>query len=1816
MVTTNLFLGYHINEQIYVGTRTLVYRGLRCSNGQPVAIKVLRNDFPRFNELVNFRNQYIIAKNLDIPGSVKAYSLETYHNHYALVMEDFGGISLSSYLERLASDSKEPLEGLPINEFLPMAIQIANSLDGLYRHHVIHKDLKPANILINPTTKQVKLIDFSIASLLPRQTQEIQNPNALEGTLPYISPEQTGRMNRGIDYRTDFYSLGVTFYELLARQLPFQTEDPIELVHCHLAKQPIPVHHLNKSVPLVLSEIVSKLMAKNAENRYQSAIGLKFDLETCLHQWEETGKIACFKLGTRDLCDRFIIPEKLYGRESEVFSLLEAFERVSAGSTEMMLVAGFSGIGKTAVVNEVHKPIVRQRGYFIKGKFDQFQRNLPFSAFVQAFRDLMGQLLSESDAKVEQWKTQILAVLGENAQVVVDVIPELERIIGYQPPAPELSGSAAQNRFNRLFANFISVFTTEEHPLVIFLDDLQWADSASLNLIQLLTSDRDRPYLFLMGAYRDNEVSPVHPLMLTLSDIQKAGATVNTITLPPLELSDLNCLIADTLACSTKLALPLTELVNQKTKGNPFFSTQFLKSLQVDGLIEFNFEARYWQCDIATVRSLALTDDVVEFMAVQLRKLPTRTQEVLKLAACIGNQFDLATLGIVTEKSPIETANFLWKALQEGLILPVSDVYKFYQGEGNGELAIGQKDSDPLPTYKFLHDRVQQAAYSLIAARQKQATHLKIGQLLLQNTPIQERDERIFAIVNQLNMGWELISQPAEIEELARLNLTAGRKAKASTAYAAAVKYLSTAINLLSGDSSGETLSDRWQTQYDLTLDITVEAAEAEYLNTNFPAASTLIEMVLQHGKTLLDRIPAYELEMQVHVAQRQHNDAIDTGLQALELLGYPVNLSEPDFLVELPALEELEDCPLMTDQAQLAAMRILKACLSSILTGRPQILLPVVLTQVKLCLKYGYSPLAASTYAWYGTLLCGGLGNIDAGYQAGRLALQLLKKFDARKDKALTYNVFYAFIQHWKEPVRESLSPFAEGVQSGLETGDYAFTGYCAVNYCFHKFLVGENLETVKQDQVKYHDLLLKLKQEHSLCLSQIWHQLLLNLLGKAANPLELIGESFDESVMLPRLIAENNYYALFIGYLAKTILFYLLEESDRAVDSAAKAANYSSACAGAEYFVTLHLYQSLALLANYANVSLSERSHYLSQVATNQEKMQLWMQHAPMNYEHKYHLVEGEKARVLGDHLTAINEYEMAIQGARKNNYQQEEAIAYELAAKFYLEWGKEKIAQVYLVDAYYGYARWGAKAKIDHLEQRYPQLLAPILKQDKARSLEASTTSNSTSSSTKSQTITGSTSSSTVIDLPTVIKAYQALSSEIKFEQLLTTLMEVAIQNAGAETGVLILKEEDNWKISVHCSDRQGCLLQETMAIEESQSIPQTVINYVKRTQKTLVFDDVKTELIFASDPYMMQQEPKSILCTPILHQGKMMAILYLENNLTTGAFTGDRVALLNILCSQAAISLENARLYQESQQLYQQSQEDAQKLEQSINNLKQMQLQLVQNEKMSALGNLVAGVAHEINNPVGFIVGNLQPAQEYVGDLFNLIDLYQEKFPDPGVEIEAEIEDMDLEYLREDLPKLIGSMKEGVDRIRNISTSLRTFSRADSDRPVSFNIHDGLESTLLILKHRLKASEFRPAIEIVKEYGNLPLVKCFPGQLNQVFMNILANAIDALEESNKGRCFSDIKARPNQITVQTVMSESKDRVLIRIKDNGEGMSNSVKENIFNHLFTTKPVGQGTGLGLSIAHQIVVEKHGGTLTVNSSLGQGSEFVISLPG
>jgi predicted ATPase/signal transduction histidine kinase len=1800
--------GYRIIAQIYSSSKTLVYRGRRTKDQTPVIIKLLRSEYPSFHELVQFRNQYTIAKNLHLPGIIKTYSLENFRNGYALVMEDMGGISLQQYTAS---------HNLSLAEFLAIAIEIVSTLEGLYRNRVIHKDIKPANILINPTTLEVKLIDFSIASLLPRETQVLTNPNFLEGTLPYLSPEQTGRMNRGIDYRTDFYSLGITFYELLTGQLPFSNTDAMELVYCHLAKQPCSIQSLNPCIPPILSDIIGKLMAKNAEDRYQSALGLKHDLETCLHQWNNLGKIPHFELGKRDISDRFIISEKLYGRHKEVETLLAAFDRVAQGKTEMMLVAGFSGIGKTALV---------QRGYFIKGKFDQFQRNIPFSAFVQAFRDLMGQLLSENDAQIQQWKTQIISALGENGQVIIDVIPELETIIGKQPSVAELSGTAAQNRFNLLFEKFIQVFTTKEHPLVIFLDDLQWADSASLKLMQLLISQTDSCHLLLIGAYRDNEVFPAHPLILTLEEIRKAEATVNTITLAPLKQSDLNHLIADTLDCPPHLAFPLTQLVDQKTKGNPFFANQFLKALYEDGLIRFNFDAGYWQSDIAQVRRLALTDDVVEFMAIQLQKLPESTQTVLKLAACIGNQFDLETLAIVHEKSQIETAAYLWKALQEGLILPQSEVYKFFQDSSNNldhnQLPITHYQ---LPGYKFLHDRVQQAAYFLIPENQKQSTHLKIGQLLLNNTPEAEREEKIFAIVNQLNIGVELIALQTKRDELAQLNLIAGRKARNSTAYTAAVGYFTMGISILAADC--------WQTNYQLTLNLYEEAAEAAYLSGDFERMEQLAQVVLQQAKIPLEKVKVYHAKIQADGAQNKAIEAVNTTLTFLKLLGidFPENPSQSDIQMELDKtiyhlasrgnIEDLINLPEMTDPCSLAAMGILSSATTLVYQAVPQLFPLIIFKQINLSITYGNAPLSAFAYVVYGLILCGIAEDIESGYQFGKLAENLLAKFHTKQVTAKVIQTFNCLVRNWKDHIRETLKPLLEAYSVGLETGDLEFAALSLNTYCYAAYFTGRELTEVEQELKIYSNALWQIKQERIFYRNEIYRQIVLNWLGYGEEPCRLIGEAYDEEKMLPLHLAANETCAILYLYFCKLQICYLLGNYPQAIENAAKAEQYLNGGIGQTVIAQFHFYDSLTSLAVYPELKPAEQEKIWKKVAANQEKMKVWAHHAPDNFMHKFYLVEAERYRLLTQKIEALNCYNQAIALAKENEYIQEEALANELTAKFYLEWDKEKIAQIYLTEAYYAYARWGAKVKVEDLEKRYPELLLPILQPETIRPHTNNETL-ATLSIHCTNTNLGSSSTKILadLDLASFIKASQTLSSEIQLDKLIATLMQVVLENAGAQKGVLVLPQGDNWVIEAIAQLDQAqssakLTVLRSQPIQESPDIPQSAINYVKRTLETLVIQDATAKTNWAADPYMHKHQPKSLLCGPILNQGKLIGILYLENNLILGAFTSSRIQILNLICAQAAISLENARLYQTSQQLYQQSQNYAQQLEKSLQELQQTQLQLIQSEKMSALGNLVAGVAHEINNPVGFISGNIDEAIAAVKDLTEYLELYHKKFPNPGGEIEKKAEEIDLEYLLEDLPKMLSSMKVGCDRIRNISTSLRTFSRADSSSKVAVNLHEGIDSTLMILRHRLKANENRPEIQIIKDYGNIPPVKCYPGQLNQVFMNILANAIDALEESNSGRSFAEIQANPNQITIKTEVTADNQQVAIKIRDNGLGMSEEVKARIFDNLFTTKSLGKGTGLGLSISRQIVQETHGGSLTCESVLAQGTEFTIWLP-
>jgi predicted ATPase len=1282
--------GYDLVEELQHSSDSVVYRAKQDSGdfaGSPrsVVIKLLPAEYPSYQDLINFRHQYTIAKDLDIPGVLRLYHLEEHDRGYALIMEDCGGVALNQYPK-----------SLNLTDILDIAIQVTNTLQSLGKQRIIHKNINPANLLINPTTMKVKLIDFSIASLLPHEAQITVNPHLLEGDLAYISPEQTGRMNRGLDYRSDFYSLGITIYELLTGQLPFATTDPIELVCCHLSQIAVPANLVNPAIPAVVAQIVAKLMAKNAEDRYQSAQGIQHDLANCFYQWQSIGTINEFKLAQQDFSDRFILPEKLYGREIELQNLLAAFDRVSQGQTEMMLVAGFSGIGKTAVINEVHKPITRQKGYFIKGKYDQFNRRRPFSGFFQAFRDLIRQVLSESEQQQATWKSKILAAVANNGQVLINEIPELKQLIGSQSPVKNIEGKASQQRFNLAFQKFIEVFTAAEHPLVIFLDDLQWADAASLNLMKLLMTGKG--YLLLLGAYRDNEVAVTHQLMLTIEQLKQSAVIVQIITLLPLTVTDINQLIADTLYCSIKRTEALSELIDHKTQGNPFFATQFLKSLHADGLIRFNRRG-YWECDLAQIQTLSVTNDVVELMAAQLQKLPITAQQIFKLAACIGNQFDLETLVIISEQSRLIATNALWEGLQAGLVLPTSQVYKFFQSDTSQQFASEKPVNS---TYQFLHDRVQQAAYSLIPDQQKQQTHLEIGRLMLANTSNEQRQEKLFEIVNHFNLATELVQKPSEREMLTRLNLRAAQKAQAATAYTAAYNYAQIGIKLLSS----------WSEQYDLALTLHETLAEVAFLHGDFAVVPALTKMVLKQARATIDRIKTYEIIIQFHTIQKQHQQAIDRGLEVLQQLGINLGLhpGKLDLFQELiktkmalgnKSPEDLLNLPEMVLPEKVAALRILDLLQMPAYLFSQKLLVVLAAVGVRITLQYGNSPLAASFYAHYSMVLSSA-GELDKSYQIGQIAMNLADQYQNLAITAKVKVIIPWFSQPWRQALRDSIPLMDESILAAQESCNLTFLGVSAGMSMLTRFFAGVPLDELLLRMPEIEKIIIQSKDESSQLYFALLRQTILDLHEKPSPMTTIItGE-----------IKESSFLSTLYGF--RTFSAYIFADITTALSYADTQLLYESPQTTGMTKIQIWLFDALTRLAAYPNSKPFVQKQLMKQVLINQSNLLKRAKLMTSNFQHKVDLIEAERCRVLGKFAEAIELYDLAIAGAKAHKYLSEEAIGNELAAKFYLECDQQTIAATYLQKAYYCYARWGAAAKIDDLEQRYPQLIFPTAQQ----------------------------------------------------------------------------------------------------------------------------------------------------------------------------------------------------------------------------------------------------------------------------------------------------------------------------------------------------------------------------------------------------------------------------------------------------------------------------------------------------------------------
>ncbi|MEK8021862.1 MAG: AAA family ATPase, partial [Candidatus Parabeggiatoa sp.] len=1137
-----------------------------------------------------------------------------------------------------------------------------------------------------------------------------------------------------------------------------------------------------------------KLLAKNAEDRYQSAFGVKADLERCLENLADLS----FELAQNDFSGKFEIPQKLYGRELEIETLLAGFERAASGFAEIMLVAGYSGIGKSVLVKEIYKSLTEKQGYFIAGKFDQFQRNIPYSAIVNAFKELVQQLLTENEEQLSVWKEKLRKALGPNGQVIIDVIPEFEWIIGQQPKVPGLGPSESQNRFNLVFQNFMRVFCQPEHPLVMFLDDLQWIDSATLKLLKRVITDQDKINLFLIGAYRDNEVEPTHPLMITLDKLRQKAVLINQITLKPLAFEHVNQLIAESLHQELATVGALTDLVMRKTGGNPFFVNQFLHTLYEEKLLTFNtFKVLYtskvsqygWQWNIDQIKALDITDNVVDLMIGKLKKLPESARQVLRLAACVGNRFDLDTLSVIYEKSKAETFQDLMPILMEGFILPASPLEMSGDDLQSSLLAICH--------FRFLHDRVQQAAYALIDDAQKKAVHLQIGRLLLQNSSQAELENHLFDIVGHFNQSLALIHHQEERNEIAQLNLTAGQKAKMATAYQPAFDYLQTAIGLLN--------SDAWQQHYDLSLLVHTSAIETAFLNTDFKQMEIWKEIVLQQAKTLLDKAKVYDIEIQSLLAQNQSVAAVEIALTVLKQLDihFPDNPTDFDiqpalsktqsYLSETP-IETLYHLPLMTAPDQLIAMQILGKVLPAAYIAVPQLYPLMTAEMVNLSLKYGNTKESTYGYTCYGSLLCNVVGDIERGFQFGKLGFRLVERLYAKEFKAKVIDVFGFLILPQKEHLKETLKLHLEQYLGGLEVGDILFASYGVFLYFLHSFLVGKELISIALEIPSYNPSLVKLKQEVVLNGNKLCQQVVLNLIGQPPEtsiifpPYHLKGRVYDEDKVLPILKEANDIIGLALFYFYKLGLCVLFQAYPQAIENASELEKNLEWLLGTVILPLFYFYDSLAQLAVYSeSLPLEQQQNILNRVAAHQQQLKQWAQNASMNYLHKYYLVEAERCRVLGKDGEAREFYDKAIELAQENEYLNEEALAYELAGQFYLAKGMSKVAQVYLHDAHYAYQQWGALAKVKDLETRYPQFIVPKT----ARSMPTDATISGTrmaSGLTKD--------GSDWLDLKSIMKAAQTLSGEIVLEHLLKKMMHIVIENAGASFGFLLLPQNDNW------------------------------------------------------------------------------------------------------------------------------------------------------------------------------------------------------------------------------------------------------------------------------------------------------------------------------------------------------------------------------------------------------------------------------------
>jgi len=1489
--------GFQVGEKIYESIRSVVYRTRQIEGDRPVILKTLKEEYPDPQEILRYRQEYETTRRLNVAGIPRPIGLERAGNRLILITEDIGGRDLKTLLKT---------HTFTLRQLLTIAANIVRILREIHAANLIHADIKPSNIIFNRQTKHLQIIDFGSARA-QSDAVSVGKIQVLTGTLSYMSPEQTGRMNRPVDWRTDFYSLGVALYELFTGKLPFETTDALELVHAHIARQPRSPSQLDTEVPDGLSDIIMKLLAKNPEDRYQSTRGIEADLIECLRRLEKTGRIPAFPLARQDVSDQFQTSRKLVGRQKEIDTLAAAYDRVSRGGKEMMLIAGPAGIGKTALVMEAAKEFARHQGLFLQGQFDPADRNVPYAAIVVALHDLVRQLLTESQNRLLLWRERILAALGANGQVLLDLIPDAATLVGNQPPVMELEPAAAQKRIKLILLNFIRVFCRPEHPLVLFLDFLNLADPASLDLVQSLMADEGTDFLLLVGAYRDEEIDTDHPLHKAREALGEQSAIIGQMELTNLNSEQVAQVTADTLRCDGQTAAPLVQVLVEKTRGNPFFLNEFLNLLYSENLLHFDAGQQRWQWDIAAIGSRLITDNVVELLSDKLQRLDDEALEVMTTAAAIGSQFDLQNLALACETSQEQTAAALRRAKAEGLIVPLGTAcLERYWDSDISRLLESPADHLSNCEFKFSHDRIQQAAYALVPESERSRLHYQIGKRLQQNAPLDEEADHIFLVVDQLNAGRVLLTSEPERMELAELNLSAGKQAKAAAVFAIALRYFRTGLDLLEANC--------WEAHYDLALALHTQTAEGAFLCSDTNKMEKVVRIVLQHARSPLDQTPVFEVRILALTAQNRWAEACQAALEILRKLGLnlptaPGKLQiwrsslKTKLMMAGKSFDHLAHLPPMTDPSKIAIMRIIMRVNAALAFIYPALYPVWVNEQLRLTVRHGNGPASASAYLNYGMLL-GSKGDMEAGYQFGQLALRFLEQPQAEVSRIPTRFAFNLLMRHWKEHLRETLAPFLELHQAAREIGDLFYITYSSAFYGVHMFLSGRELAEIEKTMAEHDPVAKATGVQAGYYFMRLYRQVVANLLDSVADPCRLAGNYYDEETMLAIDTEADNKGRDFGLYNCKLLLCLLFRQPARAVKNADRVEEVMEGPTALGSGVpSFYCWSSLARLTCYPDVGPEEKGQILKRVEDAQTQLQRWARQSPLNYRHKYDLVNAVRHWVLGQDSAAMELFDRVIKLAGDGGFLHDKAMANELAARFYLEKDKISIARAYMTEARYDYLRWGAASKAQDLDEAYPELLSAASGPPQSAFLNGLTDVTTTSSDTSER-----------LDLASVLKSAQAMSSEIVLTNLLEKLLNITMENAGAQKGFLVLESDGQLLVEAEMSvDRQDVMVRQSTPLESSHSLSRSLVNYVARTLEPVVLNDAANEGKFINTPYVLKIRPKSILCMPLTTKDKLAGVLYLENNLATGVFTAGHLEALKVLSSQAVISLENARLY---------------------------------------------------------------------------------------------------------------------------------------------------------------------------------------------------------------------------------------------------------------------------------------------------------------